>query len=74
VKLDDKTVSRTHAEITYDGKSFAISDLGSSNGTYVDGTAVPAGQPRKLRDGAQVKLGEEMFLFSTEEKTQLVDG
>jgi hypothetical protein len=74
VNLEDLTVSRTHAEITYDGKNFAINDLGSSNGTYVDGTAVPAGQPRKLRDGAQVKLGEETFLFSTEEKTQLVDG
>lgn len=72
VKLEDTTVSRTHAEITYDGRSFAINDLGSSNGTYVDGTAVPTGQPRKLREGAQIKLGEELFLFSTEEKTQLV--
>lgn len=73
IRLNDPTVSRTHAEISYDGKDFTINDLGSLNATYVDGTAVPTGQPRSLRDGAQVKLGNELFVFSAGQKTQLIE-
>lgn len=73
IRLNDPTISRTHAEISYDGKNFTINDLGSLNGTYVDGTAVPTGQPRMLRDGAQVKLGNEVFVFSAGQKTELVE-
>ncbi len=73
IRLNDPTISRTHAEITYDGNDFTINDLGSMNATYVDGTAVPIGQPRRLRDGAQVKLGSELFTFSAGQKTQLVE-
>ncbi len=34
------TVSRTHAELTHDGKGWTIRDLGSSGGTYVDGRKI----------------------------------
>lgn len=71
IRLNDPTVSRTHAEIFYDGKQFTINDLGSLNGTYVDGTAVARGVPRKLRDGAQVKLGSEVLIFTAGQSTQL---
>ncbi len=71
INLKDMSISRTHAEISYDGSNFTINDLGSKYGTYVDGTAVPAGQPRGLRDGAQIKLGEAIFVFTMQDKTRL---
>ncbi len=37
VALDDLTVSGQHAEIVQQGDGFEVSDLGSRNGTYVDG-------------------------------------
>ncbi len=40
IKLDDELVSRKHCAIHFDGKTVTISDLGSTNGTYVDGQAV----------------------------------
>jgi len=66
IRLQDPTVSRSHAEISFDGASFTIVDLGSSNGTYVDGTPVARGQPRRLREDAQIKLGEEVFQFKAQ--------
>ena len=40
IRLDDELVSRKHCSITFDGKSVIVKDLGSTNGTYVDGQPV----------------------------------
>jgi hypothetical protein len=51
----DGRMSRTHARIVADGSGFAIEDLRSSNGTYVDGRAVTR---EPLVPGSVVTLGE----------------
>jgi adenylate cyclase len=38
--IADPTISRRHAELTSDGRVLALRDLGSSNGTFVNGTKV----------------------------------
>ncbi|MBN9613844.1 MAG: FHA domain-containing protein, partial [Actinobacteria bacterium] len=38
--LDDVTVSRRHAEFDREGTSFSVRDLGSLNGTFVDGQRI----------------------------------
>jgi transcriptional regulator of acetoin/glycerol metabolism len=40
VLADDEQVSRTHLRVTYDDAAWTIEDLGSRNGTYVDGVRV----------------------------------
>jgi len=40
VRLDDRTVSRFHCEITHVGGQLLVRDLGSRNGTYIDGVAI----------------------------------
>lgn len=40
-----------------EGLVLTVTDLGSSNGTYVDGTRVPAHQPVTLLDGQNVSFG-----------------
>ena len=40
IRLDDELVSRKHCSLTFDGKNVTVQDLGSTNGTYVDGNQV----------------------------------
>ncbi|MEM8709125.1 MAG: DUF3662 and FHA domain-containing protein [Actinomycetota bacterium] len=54
ITFDDTNVSREHAEIRPDGDGFVLTDLGSTNGTTVNGVAVTA---RRLEDGDVVALG-----------------
>ncbi len=53
---NDGSVSRRHAEIYLHGETTYIRDLGSSNGTWVDGAPVGA-QPVALRAGQAVYIG-----------------
>ncbi len=43
IRLDDKEVSRKHARLLVDGELVVVEDLGSGNGTFVDGTQVTNG-------------------------------
>jgi pSer/pThr/pTyr-binding forkhead associated (FHA) protein len=60
VVLADDSVSRQHARIRRDGDDFVLEDLGSSNGTHVDGVPVLS---CVLRDGDTVQLGQNLFYF-----------
>jgi DNA-binding NtrC family response regulator len=61
VALSDVGVSRTHAEIRYEDGGWVVRDLGSSNGTWVDGVRVAT---TRLRAGATIELGDTAFRFS----------
>jgi hypothetical protein len=50
-------VSREHVAITKDGNLLQIEDLGSTNGTYLNGMKLFPHQPRMLRDGDELCLG-----------------
>ena len=60
---DNTNVSRTHADIVYKNGSFYIVDNNATNGTVVNGSAVAAGQERKLSNGDTIKLADEEFRF-----------
>lgn len=60
IRIDDPGVSRHHAELRIAGPEVIIRDLGSTNGTYVNGTLV-AEQP--LRDGNVVTIGSTNLTF-----------
>ena len=59
--LDDVTVSRRHAEFDREGTKFSVRDLGSLNGTFVDGQRIDAAA--LLEDGAEVQVGKFKFTF-----------
>ena len=46
---DDAFMSRRHAAVTWDGRAAQLTDLGSSNGTFVRITGVDADQERRSR-------------------------
>ena len=65
--LDDVTVSRSHAVISYDVQQlgFSIADRSSLNGTYVSGLVV---EKANLNHGDQVQIGKFHLLFITGQK------
>ena len=61
VFLDDVTVSRRHAEFRRHGTVFSVRDLGSLNGTYLDGVLFDGEVP--LRDGQDIQVGKFRLTF-----------
>jgi Protein of unknown function (DUF3662)/FHA domain len=61
IVFDDPNISRRHAEIRVAAGEFTVSDLGSTNGTKVNGVAVTIA--RALRDGDIVTLGSNSIRF-----------
>ncbi len=52
IAILDKAVSRCHAVIKYNPRQgFTITDLGSSNGTFINAKQIPALTPHQLNDG-----------------------
>jgi len=62
IYVDDPLVSRRHAIISTAPRP-AIRDLGSSNGTRVDGVQLPAGETRELAVGDVVTVGSAALLI-----------
>ncbi len=60
IMLNDNSVSRQHSSITRLAEGYLLRDLGSSNGTYVNGQRV---QEYLLCDGDRVSIGDIEFWF-----------
>lgn len=58
--LDDVTVSRKHAEFVRVDNGFAVKDVGSLNGTYVNRSRIDA--PTALQTGDEVQIGKFRLL------------
>ncbi len=55
IVIPDRQISRYHARIERDAGGYLLRDLGSKNGTYVNGELL-RGQPYRLRDGDEIEL------------------
>jgi Protein of unknown function (DUF3662)/FHA domain len=62
-RLPDTGVSRRHLEVIWDGQTATLADLGSTNGTTVNGTPV---QTWQLVDGDVVRVGQSRLVFRTQ--------
>lgn len=63
--LDDVTVSRRHAQFERVDGGFKVSDMGSMNGTYVDGSRVDS---QRLVNGLEVMIGKFRLTFYSSPK------
>jgi pSer/pThr/pTyr-binding forkhead associated (FHA) protein len=61
VPIADSRLSRCHAVIRYIDEGFYLTDLGSSNGSFVNGEPVRANF--RLKDGDRIRLGALTFNF-----------
>lgn len=61
VRIDSNGVSRHHARIVVKGDEARLEDLGSKNGTFVDGKRVTG--TRTLREGDEIRVGNVALTF-----------
>lgn len=61
--LDSKAVSKRHLRVRRHSDQFFLEDLGSTNGTSVNGQALRPGAPRALFHGDTIVLGDQALLF-----------
>ena len=60
--VEDPFTSRLHAELRRQADSYWLSDLGSANGTYLNGMRLA--QPSQLHDGDRIRIGETEIDYS----------
>ncbi len=61
VAINDAEVSRKHARMMFQGGKYVLEDLGSTNGTFVNGQRLAG--PVVLKSGDVVSLGEQIVLM-----------
>lgn len=65
VALDVAAVSRRHADVLKQGEAFVLQDLGSRNGTFLNGQRIVA--PTPLKHGDRIVVCDQEFAFETAE-------
>lgn len=58
IPVNDAEVSRRHSRLTFQGGKYVLEDLGSTNGTFVNGQRLTS--PRVLKSGEVISLGEQI--------------
>src|SRR5687768_12392530 len=61
IMINDAEVSRKHSRLTFQGGKYVLEDLGSTNGTFVNGQRLAG--PMVLKAGDVVSLGEQIVLM-----------
>jgi serine/threonine protein kinase len=56
-------ISRNHAQVSVDRRRYYLTDLGSANGTHVNGQPLTPHQPRLLRHGDKIRMGRVVMHF-----------
>ena len=61
IQIDDVSISRRQAEIQREGDRWVVRDIGSSNGTFVNGERLAGDRP--LRAGDEISIGQFSLFF-----------
>jgi pSer/pThr/pTyr-binding forkhead associated (FHA) protein len=66
-ELDDSAMSREHAMLEFSKGGFVLRDLGSTNGTRVNGETV---KTRELEHGDRIEMGDHVLQYVVEDREQ----
>ncbi len=72
--LKKEVVSRYHAKITKEQDQFYITDLNSTNGTFVNKTAIPTYQPKEVVEGDEIAFANIRYRFMIYENENQTSG
>ncbi len=61
--LASDAVSRVHAKLFLENGAYYVSDLNSTNGTFVNGSRLRANEKKRLTDNDEIRFGKELFYF-----------
>jgi len=59
--IADPYCSGRHADVSVDGEAVTVVDIGSTNGTFVNGARLEAGSPREVVPGDEITFGRSVF-------------
>ncbi|HHH29487.1 MAG TPA: FHA domain-containing protein [Polyangiaceae bacterium] len=63
IVIAEYSLSSRHCAFAWEGERFALADLDSLNGTYVQGNKMPVRQPMLIHDGQKLTLGRLQLVF-----------
>lgn len=66
VILELEGASRYHAKIEWKDSEWYLKDLGSTNGTKLNGEKITANESTKLKEGDKIRIGKQTMLFAEE--------
>ena len=61
--IKDQFISGKHAQFLFKQDNYYLMDLGSSNGTFINGQPVEGSEEKILTNGDKIKIGQLEFLF-----------
>jgi FHA domain len=67
LRIDQRYVSARHAIVRWTGDRWELKDLGSRNGTFLDGRKIPSGEEHVVQKGTRIGFGK------VEQEWELVD-
>ncbi len=67
--FSDRSMSRRHALLRVTGDGAAVADLGSANGTLLEGEPVPDGGGKHLQAGQVVQLGDTLLRINEAQRS-----
>lgn len=59
--LNDNLVSGRHARLSWDGAGWWLEDVGSKNGTFVNGERIVPRAAQRVAPGSRIQLGDMVF-------------
>ncbi len=69
--INDSKASSRHAEIRSDGNGYTITDLGSTNGTFVNEQQLRANEPRQLHANDAIRIGDTRYTYEVSGNPQI---
>lgn len=63
IVVKDKAISSRHACIVWNGHHHSLVDLGSTNGTYLNGRRIPSGTPIEISPGDSIQVAETVLVY-----------
>lgn len=70
IVVNDGKASSQHAEIRPSGQGYTVTDLGSMNGTYVNGQKLERNMPRMLMPGDTIQIGDTTYTYQAQDYAQ----
>ena len=66
IEIDDASVSSHHAQLNLRGNDYIFKDLGSTNGSRVNGQDVVPDEEHRLKDGDRIRVGQIEAVYESE--------
>ena len=63
VQIVSEKISRFHAKLHVEGSTLTVTDMGSTNGTFVNGARLSKGEAQPLQSGDQIQFGNRKFVL-----------